>query len=119
MAKRKKDERDDVTFIVTRSGRDKPRAHFFRGEKSISPSDLNVRYRNSQSGRFIERSYIRGRDAETGQFTTVGEARRHPKNHVVERVPKPGFGDIKEDKLEPVPRSSPIYFREFRRKRDR
>jgi hypothetical protein len=23
----------------------------------------------------------------------VEEARRHPKDHVVERVPKPGFGD--------------------------
>lgn len=38
---------------------------------------------------------LRGRDAETGEFTTVKEAREHPTNHVVERVPKPGYGDIK------------------------
>lgn len=38
---------------------------------------------------------LRGRDAETGRFTTVEEARNHPKDHVVERVPKPGYGDTK------------------------
>ena len=37
----------------------------------------------------------RGRDAGTGQFTTVKEAKDHPKTHVVERVPKPGYGDTK------------------------
>ena len=35
----------------------------------------------------------RGRDARTGQFTTVEEAQQHPSTHVVERVPKPGYGD--------------------------
>ena len=39
---------------------------------------------------------LRGRDAETGHFTTVEEARNHPKDHVVERVPKPGYGDTKD-----------------------
>jgi hypothetical protein len=39
---------------------------------------------------------LRGRDAETGEFTTVEEARRSPKDHVVERVPKPGHGDTKK-----------------------
>ena len=38
---------------------------------------------------------LRGRDARDGQFTTVDEARRHPNNHVVEHVPKPGFGDTR------------------------
>ena len=38
---------------------------------------------------------LRGRDASTGEFTTVKEAREHPDNHVVERVPKPGYGDTK------------------------
>lgn len=42
------------------------------------------------------RTTLRGRDAETGEFTTVEEARRHPSNHVVERIPKPGYGDTKE-----------------------
>lgn len=36
-----------------------------------------------------------GRSAKTGEFTTLEEARRHPNTHVVERVPKPGYGDIK------------------------
>jgi hypothetical protein len=36
---------------------------------------------------------LRGRDAETGEFTTVKEARDNPKTHTVERVPKPGYGD--------------------------
>jgi hypothetical protein len=38
---------------------------------------------------------LRGRDAKTGEFTTVKEARKHPNDHVVERVPKPGHGDTK------------------------
>lgn len=38
---------------------------------------------------------LRGRDASSGEFTTVKEARAHPKTHVVERVPKPGYGDTK------------------------
>lgn len=39
-----------------------------------------------------------GRNAETGRFTTVEEARRRPSTHVVERVPKPGHGDTKKSK---------------------
>jgi hypothetical protein len=39
------------------------------------------------------KSTLRGRDADTGHFTTVSEARRHPSDHTVERVPKPGRGD--------------------------
>jgi hypothetical protein len=38
---------------------------------------------------------LKGRDADTGKFTAVKEAREHPKTHVVERVPKPGHGDTK------------------------
>lgn len=40
---------------------------------------------------------LRGRDSENGRFTTVKEARDEPKTHVVERVPKPGYGDTKEN----------------------
>ncbi len=36
---------------------------------------------------------LRGRDASTGQFITVKEARDRPKTTTVERVPKPGYGD--------------------------
>jgi len=42
------------------------------------------------------RTTTHGRDARTGEFTTVKEAREHPKTHVVERVPKPGYGDTKK-----------------------
>lgn len=38
---------------------------------------------------------LRGRNAETGRFATVKTAREHPKTYVVERVPKPGYGDTK------------------------
>jgi len=39
---------------------------------------------------------LRGRNAKTGEFTTVEKARKKPSTHVVERVPKPGYGDIKK-----------------------
>lgn len=38
---------------------------------------------------------LRGRDAKTGEFTTVDKARHHKNTHVVERIPKPGYGDTK------------------------
>lgn len=38
----------------------------------------------------------RGRHAGTGKFTTVKEARQHPGTHIVERVPKPGYGDTEK-----------------------
>lgn len=41
---------------------------------------------------------LRGRDAGTGEFTTVEEAREKPNTHVVERVPKPGYGDTGKGK---------------------
>lgn len=37
-------------------------------------------------------SSLRGRDAKTGEFIPVEEARRHPETTVVERVPLPGKG---------------------------
>ena len=39
---------------------------------------------------------LRGRDAKTGEFTTVKEAREKKNTHIVERVPKPGYGDTKK-----------------------
>lgn len=38
---------------------------------------------------------LKGRDAETGQFIPVKVARENPSTTVVERVPKPGYGDTK------------------------
>lgn len=36
-----------------------------------------------------------GRDAKTGEFIPVKEAIRRPATTVVERIPKPGYGDTK------------------------
>ncbi|MBZ5638296.1 MAG: hypothetical protein LAO51_06000 [Acidobacteriia bacterium] len=36
---------------------------------------------------------LEGRDAGTGKFKTVEEARKNPRTMVVERVPVPGRGD--------------------------
>jgi len=44
------------------------------------------------------RTTLHGRDAKTGEFSTVREARQHPSTHVVERVPKPGYGDTRQSK---------------------
>jgi hypothetical protein len=44
------------------------------------------------------KTVTRGRDARDGQFIPVSEARRHPATSVVERVPKPGFGDTSTKK---------------------
>lgn len=38
-------------------------------------------------------SSLRGRDARTGEFISVPEARARPATTTVERVPKPGQGD--------------------------
>ena len=36
---------------------------------------------------------LKGRDAKTGAFIPVEQARKHPATTVVERVPLPGRGD--------------------------
>jgi hypothetical protein len=41
------------------------------------------------------KSFPIGRNAKTGRLTSVEYAQRHPKTHVVERMPKPGRGDSK------------------------
>lgn len=38
-----------------------------------------------------------GRDSRTGKFIPVKEAERRPSTTTVERVPKPGFGDTKNE----------------------
>lgn len=37
-----------------------------------------------------------GRNARTGELTTVAKARSHPNTHVVEHMPKRGRGDVKK-----------------------
>lgn len=38
-----------------------------------------------------------GRDSETGHFIPVREAEKRPKETTIERVPKPGYGDTKNE----------------------
>ncbi|MFO1152051.1 MAG: hypothetical protein U1E42_00090 [Rhodospirillales bacterium] len=38
-----------------------------------------------------------GRDAETGQFTTREEAELRPTTTTIERIPKRGYGDTKDE----------------------
>jgi hypothetical protein len=39
----------------------------------------------------------KGRDSRTGQFIPVKDARQRPNTTTVERVPKPGYGDTKNE----------------------
>lgn len=41
------------------------------------------------------KTFLIGRDAGNGELTTVEYARKHPKTHIVERMPKRGYGDTK------------------------
>lgn len=38
-----------------------------------------------------------GRDSESGKFIPVKEAKERPRETTVERVPKPGHGDTKNE----------------------
>jgi hypothetical protein len=42
-----------------------------------------------------------GRDSKSGLFISVKEAERRPNTTTVERVPKPGFGDTKNEPKKP------------------
>ncbi len=41
------------------------------------------------------KTFLVGRNAKTGELTTVAKARRLPNTHIVERMPKKGHGDTK------------------------
>lgn len=41
------------------------------------------------------KTYLVGRNAKTGRLTTVKKAREMPATHVVERMPKTGYGDTR------------------------
>lgn len=41
------------------------------------------------------KTYRVGRNAETGELTSVDYAQKHKKTHIVERMPKPGYGDTR------------------------
>jgi len=44
----------------------------------------------------VTKTFLVGRNAKTGLLTNVEQARRQPNTHVVERMPKAGFGDTKK-----------------------
>ena len=95
MAKKKKEE---IFFIVSKTGRKKTRVNFYdKKGKSVSKDDLNIKYRNPNTGRFITerysdkdkltRKYTISRDAKTGQFIPVKDSKKKPKTTIVENSP--------------------------------
>lgn len=44
------------------------------------------------------RTHLGGRDSRNGRFTSIKKAQKYPDTHVVERIPKPGYGDTKKGK---------------------
>jgi hypothetical protein len=52
----------------------------------------SVQFKMPKSGK----TTLKGRDASTGQFIPVSEARQRPSTTVIERVPKPGYGDTRK-----------------------
>ena len=42
------------------------------------------------------KTFLIGRDSETGELMPVEEARKRPKTTTVERMPKKGYGDTKK-----------------------
>jgi hypothetical protein len=42
------------------------------------------------------KTFLVGRNANTGRLTTVNHAKARPSTHVVERMPKSGNGDTKK-----------------------
>lgn len=43
------------------------------------------------------KTFLLGRNSKTGEFMPVKKARKYPKTTTVERIPKPGYGDAKDD----------------------
>jgi hypothetical protein len=66
------------------------------GKKSRFRINLNETT-NAIASMSEPKTSLHGRDARNGEFTTIREARLHPNTHIVERVPKPGYGDTKSD----------------------
>ena len=52
---------------------------------------------NSSMGK-NSKTFPLGRDAKTGEFIPVKEAKRRPNTTTVERIPKSGYGDTKKKK---------------------
>lgn len=63
-----------------------------RGNEDLDSSKSNVLKGVHQMGK---KTHTSGRDARSGRFITVEEAKRRPATTVIERVPNPGYGDTK------------------------
>jgi hypothetical protein len=101
----KNSKKEDAWFIISKSGNEKIGVGFYdnRG-KNVNPDKLDIKFRNSNTGRFISREFHLGRDSKTGEFIPVKEAQRRPNTTTVERIPKAGKGSS-------VLNNSPIYFK--------
>jgi len=54
---------------------------------------IDLYYQLAESKMSKSKTFLIGRDSETGHLTSVKEARANPKDHTVERMPKRGYGD--------------------------
>jgi len=55
-------------------------------------------YKHNKNPMSKSKAFKLGRNAETGRFVPVEVARRRPKSHIVEHVPKAGYGDAPKEK---------------------
>ncbi len=80
MARQKK---EDVWFIISKSGNKKTQVNFYdKKGKTVPPDKLNVKYKNPDTGRFVTEKYSKKED------------------HVVRRIPSPGYGDARNARHE-------------------
>ena len=90
----KNNKKEDAWFIISKSGNKKIGVGFYNDKgKNINPDKLDIKFRSSNTGRFISRAFRLGRDSKTGEFIPVKEAQRRPNTTTVERIPKSGNGD--------------------------
>ena len=107
----KNNKKEDAWFIISKSGNKKPSVNFYDNNgKTVNPDKLNIKFKNSDTGRFVSRKFYLGRDSKTGEFIPVKEVQRRPGTTTVERIPKAGNGDTRVNFRKNIPKNSPIYF---------
>lgn len=95
-------KKNDVFFIASRTGKENTKASFYDGKgRNIEHDDVKISYKSSISGRSVTRPYttLLGRDSKTGEFVSVNEVRRRPSTTTVERITKPGYGEVSAKKI--------------------
>lgn len=121
MAKKKK---EDIFFIVSKSGEKKPHVNFYdqRGE-SVPKEDLNVRYRNSVTGRFVTQKYYSQKDFADTRISRPGHSTRE--SHVYKKDSLSGQLSVRRNDIrspqssvvERIPKNSPLHFERDEKKR--